>query len=272
MLELGAVVAAGAGFTMVYVVMPFTRVRLRSALYGGSVAGVLWFLVLLAHVHFQLGVARYNALYSTFAAIPLFLVWVFLSWLVVLFGAELTAAHQNTEAFRWRVRGADAAPSTRLFVALRAMGQIGEAFLHGRPAPTLGQLRRALRVPGQLIAEVLEQLAQRRLVLTTVDRGLSAYAPGRDVDTISVTDICEALEEETTYSLAPLDAQPDRQVQQILEQMRSARARSTANVSVRRLAALVGEGLSSASPESWPPEVRDLEEEIAPDSRDGDVG
>jgi membrane protein len=271
MLELGAIVAAGAGFTMLYVVMPFTKVRVRSALYGGFVAGILWFLVLLAHVHFQLGVARYNALYSTFAALPLFLVWVFLSWIVVLFGAELTAAHQNTEAFRWRVRGSDAAPSTRLFVALRAMAQITEAFVRGRPAPTLGQLRRALRVPGQLIADVLDQLARRRLVLKTIDRGLGAYAPARDVDTINVSDICEALEDETTYNLAPLDAVSDRQVQQILEQMRSARARSSANLTARELAAQVAEPMPSTPAESWPAEVQGSEEEIGPDSRDGEV-
>jgi len=152
------------------------------------------------------------------------------------------------------------------------MAHIAESFVNGRPAPTLGQLRRALRVPGQLIAEVLDQLARRRLVLKTVDRGLAAYAPGRDVDTISVMDICDALEEEATYSLAPLDAQPDRRVQQILEQMRLARVASTANLSVRRLAAVVSDGTPSMNPGSWPPELADSDEEIGPDSRDGDVG
>lgn len=272
MLELGAIVAASAGFTMLYVVMPFTKVRVRSALFGGFVAGILCFLVLLTHVHFQLGVARYNALYSTFAAIPLFLVWVFLSWLVVLFGAELTAAHQNMEAFRWRVRGADAAHSTRVFVAVRAMAEIADAFIHGRSAPTLGQLRRSLRVPNQLINEVLDQLAHHRLVLRAIDGGPPSYAPGREVDSIRVSDICEALEDETTYTLAPFDRETDLKVQQVLTDLNVVRVRSPRNLSVRALALLVQERApgyaAPAAEEPTATESPDSDEELGPDSRE----
>jgi membrane protein len=238
MLQLGAVMAVGAGLSMVYIVMPFTRVRVRSALYGGCVAGVAWYLMLIAHVHFQLGVARYNALYSTFAAFPLFLVWVFFSWIVVLFGAELTAAHQNTDSFRWRVRGADAAHSTRLFVAVRALAVITAAFLEGSPPPSLNQLRRKLSLPGPLIAEVLDQLVGRRFVIRTAEGAAAAYVPARDIDKVTLSDVMDALELETVYNVAPLESRLDIGVQALLAQMSHARSSSGANLTLRELAAL----------------------------------
>ena len=95
--------AASLVTTFFYLVMPHTSVRFRSAIRGGVTAGLLWTGVLWAYTTFQIGVARYNALYSSFAAIPLFLVFVFVSWCIVLFGAELAAAHQNPRGFRWRI-------------------------------------------------------------------------------------------------------------------------------------------------------------------------
>lgn len=258
-LQLGAVMAVGAGLTMVYVVMPFTRVRVRSALYGGYFAGVVWYLVLLAHVYFQLGVARYNALYSTFAAFPLFLVWLFVSWIVVLFGAELTAAHQSTDSFRWRVRGADAAHSTRLFVAVRALAEITSAFVQGHPAATLNRLRRRLRMPGPLILEVLEQLVSRRLLMRSTEGPSALYTPARDIDKVTLSDVMDALELETTYSLTPLDSELDVRVGELLSRMSQARSSSHANLTLRELAAIAdlapseqtsGSNDSSESPDS----------------------
>jgi membrane protein len=238
MLQLGAVLVVGAGLSMVYIVMPFTRVRVRSALYGGTVAGVAWYLMLIAHVHFQLGVARYNALYSTFAAFPLFLVWVFFSWIVVLFGAELTAAHQDTDSFRWRVRSADAAHSTRLFIAVRALAVITAAFLEGSPPPSLNQLRRTLRTPGPLVAEVLDQLVSRRLVIRSAEGIVAQYTPARDIDKVSLSDVMGALEVETVYDMAPLGSALDVRVQELLCQMSQARSSCRANLTLRELASL----------------------------------
>jgi membrane protein len=273
MLQLGAVVAVGAGLSMVYIVMPFTRVRVRSALYGGTVAGVAWYLMLIAHVHFQLGVARYNALYSTFAAFPLFLVWVFFSWIVVLFGAELTAVHQNTDSFRWRVRRADAAHSTRLFVAVRALAVITAAFLEGGPPPSLNQLRRKLRVPGPLVSEVLDQLIDRRFVVRSAEGPAAGYTPARDIDHVSLSDVMDALELERISNLAPLDSLLDVRVQELLAQMSQARSSCRANLTLRELASVAqpvrteqGEGPSGPAP--W--HDRDSVDSIpAPDSSAG---
>ncbi len=86
-------------FTFIYIFMPNTKVRLSSALTAGIVAGSLYEIFQKLHIHFQIGVAKYNAIYGSFAALPLFLIWLQISWLIVLVGAELSYAHQSIDDF-----------------------------------------------------------------------------------------------------------------------------------------------------------------------------
>jgi membrane protein len=181
--------------TVLYLVMPFRRVRLMSAVAGGLVAGVLWYVVLLAHVHFQIGVARYNALYSTFAAIPLFLVWVFVSWIVVLFGAEIAAAHDRPELYRWRIRGRDIDHRSRLFIAFRALGEMAKVSRSGQPPLSLSVLAQQTNLPAELLRSELERfVAGGMLIRASGAHGEPLYAIARDLDSIAVGDIAELVE------------------------------------------------------------------------------
>jgi membrane protein len=81
-----------AAFTGLYIFMPNTRVNFRAALVGGILGGTLWQLAQWVYVNFQVGVTRYNAIYGTLAALPIFMVWIYVSWLIVLFGLEVTYA------------------------------------------------------------------------------------------------------------------------------------------------------------------------------------
>jgi membrane protein len=81
--------------------MPNTKVKLKSALWGGVLAGTIYQIVQLAYIKFQVGVSSYGAIYGSFAALPLFLAWLQLSWLIVLLGAEISFAHQNVAAYEF---------------------------------------------------------------------------------------------------------------------------------------------------------------------------
>jgi membrane protein len=89
-----------AAFIFLFVFMPNTRVRFHAALVGGIVGGTIWQFVQWGYVYFQIGVAKYNAIYGTLAALPIFMVWLYLSWAIVLFGLELTYAVQNATILR----------------------------------------------------------------------------------------------------------------------------------------------------------------------------
>lgn len=82
-------------FTFLYIVLPNTKVNFKSALIAGLVAGTIFQLTQWGYIHFQIGVSRYNSIYGSFAAFPLFLIWLNISWIIVLLGAELSFYHQN---------------------------------------------------------------------------------------------------------------------------------------------------------------------------------
>lgn len=192
--QISAALLMALCLSLFYLVMPYRRVRLRSAAVGGLVAGVFWYLVLVVHVHFQIGVARYNALYSTFAAIPLFLVWVFISWLVVLFGAEIAAAHDKPELYRWRIRGDDIDHRSRLFIAVLALSEMAHRAIHGLPPLALSGLAERTNLPSELLRAELERFVGADLLLRSVEQGEPRYAIARDLDAINIGSITEVLE------------------------------------------------------------------------------
>ncbi|HMJ10986.1 MAG TPA: YhjD/YihY/BrkB family envelope integrity protein [Polyangiaceae bacterium] len=234
-LQLASIGAMSFALAMMYIVMPFAKVRVRSAAIGAAVAGVFWYSVLLLHVHFQIGVARYNAIYSTFAAIPLFFIWVFLSWVVVLFGAEVTAAHQNPEAFRFRVWENPVDHSARQFVALCAMLAITDAFTSGKPLPNLPELARLAHAPDKFVEQVLDTLAERGLVAKAGQEGEPMYLPVRDVASTNVSAVLDALERSPSVHAPPNDSAVAATANMVLGSMRASRATASQNYTLREL-------------------------------------
>jgi membrane protein len=192
--QISAALLMALCLSLFYLVMPYRRVRLRSAAIGGLVAGVVWYLVLVVHVHFQIGVARYNALYSTFAAIPLFLVWVFISWIVVLLGAEIAAAHDKPELYQWRIRGADIDHRSRLFIAILALSEMAHRARLGLPPLALSGLAERTNLPSELLRAELERFVTAEYVMRSVEHGEPRYAIARDLDSINVGLVTEVLE------------------------------------------------------------------------------
>lgn len=222
-------------FTFVYVALPNTRTRFKSAALGGLVAAALWWLALWVHLQFQIGVAKYNLIYSTFAAIPIFLVWVQSSWLIVLFGAELAFAHQHERDYRREVAWREASAAASAGIALRSMARIVQAFLAGDPAPTAEVLASELSVPVQPVDDAMDALASVGLVAAVGDEDEPGWLVARDPEGIRAVEVLEALEGE--HQAAP--AAPtgiDREVQRVLDRLSEERRASIHNLSLRELA------------------------------------
>jgi membrane protein len=198
LLALVPLVVAFIGLLLLYVVLPNLQVRVRSAAVGAAVGALLWYGALLVHVHFQIGVAGYNALYASFAALPIFLVWVYLSWLTVLIGGGVAAGHQNTRLLvhQMRARGADERFCEAL--AVNVMALIGRTFLDGEAHWTREGLATRLDVSDQLVDRVLGALERRGLVVKAADAAQPEWVLGRDPDTIRVKDILDAMAHEPT--------------------------------------------------------------------------
>ncbi|MFO7811717.1 MAG: YhjD/YihY/BrkB family envelope integrity protein [Pelovirga sp.] len=181
-------------FTLLYVFMSNIKVQWRAALIGGVVGGTLWQIAQLGYVHFQVGVARYNAIYGTMAALPVFMVWVYLSWVIVLFGLGVCYAKQNLRTGARDLRREEVNRRSLEQVALALLVTLADRFHRGDPAINHDQLARLLYVPLRLCRAILTQLEQLGLVTEISGHaGWPSYQLGRDADNLSVSEIYRML-------------------------------------------------------------------------------
>ncbi|MFH0945996.1 MAG: YhjD/YihY/BrkB family envelope integrity protein [Planctomycetota bacterium] len=186
-------VAIWISFGFLYMAMPNTRVKFTSALIGGMVGGTLWQMVQIMHVEFQVGVARYNAIYSGFAAFPIFLVWLYMSWVTVLLGAQAAWAHQAEPEYRELMRDAPATGSDRETLAVHASVAIAQAFQRGRGPQSSDSLAARFAVPPRAIADVLSPLVDSGILAQTGRDVVVAYTPARPLSAVRIQTILEAV-------------------------------------------------------------------------------
>ncbi|WP_429884469.1 YihY/virulence factor BrkB family protein [Geoalkalibacter halelectricus] len=182
-------------FTALYIFMPNSRVSVRAALIGGIFGGTLWQLAQWGYVYFQVGVSKYNAIYGTMAALPIFMMWIYVSWLIVLLGLEITYAVQNLRNIKQEVRSTEVNFGSREMVALSVMLVIAEAFYRGARPLTLDKVSAQLHLPPRLTANIIQQLVRLGMLSEIHTEGLNdyGYQPGQALQNLEVYDFLEKL-------------------------------------------------------------------------------
>ncbi len=183
-------------FTFIYIFMPNQKVPFSSGLIAGIVAGTIYVLVQKLYIFFQIGVAKYNTIYGSFAALPLFLLWLQLSWFIMLFGAEISFAHQNVDAYEFEPDWKKISPSFKKLLSLQIAHMIVMNFIRGEKPMTVKQIGNALDIPIRLVQEILNDLISCGLLSDTTSENNSgtAYQPARDINDFSISFIINALE------------------------------------------------------------------------------
>jgi len=179
-------------FSLLYYVVPNTRVQFRNALLGGIVAGSAWTGISWAYITFQVGLARYALFFSTFALFPLMLMWIYLSWLTLLFGALLSFAYQNEKTFAMERLADTASFAYREALGVRLLIELTRRFRLGRPALAVAEAAEAWNVPTRLLNETLEDLMGAGMVTACATDPVT-YQPGRAPETTRVIDVVQAL-------------------------------------------------------------------------------
>lgn len=179
-------------FTLLYLFMPNTRVRFSSALIGGIMGGTLWQITFWGYVSLQIGISGYNAIYASFASIPIFLIWLYTSWLLMLIGAEISFAHQHVETHRMERRTLSVNHGSRELLALRLMTSICRRFADGAPPLSAEELSQSLAVPVPLAREVLSQLSSIQLLIEIPGKR-TTYQPARPPEKITAMEVSHAL-------------------------------------------------------------------------------
>jgi membrane protein len=225
------------GLYFLYLVMPNTKVRAGSALVGALIGAVLWWAVLIAHVRFQVGVARFNALYSGFGAIPIFLVWLNLSWTVVLVGAQIAATHQREGVLAQQLRAEGSEQVMRETLAVALMLNVTRAFTRGDPPLRLAEFADQLGVPPPLVREVVARLRDRGVLLQIGSADDPALALGRAPERITTKAVLDIMRRPPAAGDAPiarLDNVPEAAAH-VLEALDRELERSQANLNLKQL-------------------------------------
>ncbi|ABA58108.1 tRNA-processing RNAse BN [Nitrosococcus oceani ATCC 19707] len=194
------------GFTFVYLFLPNTKVKLGSAVVGGVVAGILWESIGILFAFFVATSTKYDAIYSSLAILILFMIWLYISWLILLVGAQVAYYHQNPRMIGLAQK--DPLPlSNRLKerVVLLILLRVGEVFHQGCPPPTLESLVKQLGLPGYLIEDIIESLKSARLV-TETGAEPPGYLLSKDPATVTIRKVLDIIRraEERQFPLESL--------------------------------------------------------------------
>ena len=225
-------------FTIMFMLMPNTKVKIGSALFGGMIAGTLFLGLQFGYIYFQVGVSKYNAIYGSFAALPLFLIWMQASWLIVLFGAELSFAHQNEQSFEFESDAKNVSIFYRRLVSLLIVKEIVDFFKNQQQAPTLSEISVSLKLPVRLVSEVIYKLEEAQIVIQVGAEGTPrevSYVPAFAIDKMSVNCVIEKLEKYGTSNLHFEETSNYIAIKEVLDSIDQQRLNMKENVLLRDL-------------------------------------
>ena len=191
LLKLVPYVALWGAFTFVYVFVPNTRVKLKAALVGGLMAAILWQTVGWGFAAFVASSTRYYAIYSSFAILLLFLLWLHVGWVIVLLGAQVAYAYQHLHLYQEDREELARSPAGREQLALHMMFLVGRNFYHGLDPMSVAELANQLNLPAGLVYDFMEMFHRARLVLPLADE--ETFVLGRDPETIGIKEILDCV-------------------------------------------------------------------------------
>lgn len=181
-----------SAFTFIYILIPNTKVKFRSALTGGIIAGILWETTGWLFASFVATSSNYTAVYSSFAILIIFMIWLYLSWLILLIGASISFYHQHPERISARQQVLELSSRLKEKVALLMMFRIATSFHNNELAWTQDRLASDLDIPGDTLAPVIESLYKNNLLKRSCDNEVT-YLPGQSLEHISMSDIFSAV-------------------------------------------------------------------------------
>ncbi len=187
--------ASWLAFLLFYLFIPNTKVKMTSAFIGAVAAGTLWQIANFGFTHFI--VTSYTtgskaALYSGFATFPLFLIWLYLSWAVILLGGEICFTHQNHKFLGWQFTEKKYSQESTELIALKLLLIIAEHFHFGKQAPSSSELSERLQVPEPTVDSMLQTLREARLIYP-VEETEVRYCPSTSLNNLYVLDFFNML-------------------------------------------------------------------------------
>ncbi len=225
-------------FTFLYIVLPNTRVTFKSAFTAAVFATILFELLEWVYVSFQVGTMRMNAIYGSFAALPLFLIWVQYSWYIVLFGAELAFANQNVDHYELENEIKNISTRYKRVIALMICNNVVKNFQSENKPLTAIEIAHRLDVPVRLARTVINELVEVKIlaeVITANDKE-TAYQPGISDSLLTIKYIINKLDEHGVNDLPITDAKELAIINKLLNDLDNVINEEKGNVLVKDIA------------------------------------
>ncbi len=184
-------------FTGLFIFMPNTKVKFKHALISGILTGTAYQAFQFLYISSQLWVSRYNAIYGSFAALPMFLLWLQVSWTICLFGAELTYAGQNIGKFSFDKDTRNTSHRYREFISILIMSLIAKRFEKNEKPYTAQEISEECQIPIRLTNQTLYELQEIKLIHEVVSDEKSediAYQPSMDITQMNVAILLDRLD------------------------------------------------------------------------------
>ncbi len=238
-------------FSMMYAFIPYIRVHFGSALIGGTIGGILWQMAQWAYIHWQIGAAKYNAIYGSFAQLPVLLIWIYISWVIVLFGAEVSYAWQNLNSFVKQRYFGEATPFERQKIAVLMMIILAKRFHEAKPLPSVEEISDGLMAPISLVSDLFGLLQKAGYTVLTESNECEVYAPARALDEVRILDIIRVVNMDANNRVFEEFAERFSFLDKLFEKLGVATMGSDANLTLLECA------------EQYPAYVLDIEQEGA---------
>ena len=218
-------------FTIIYLLLPNTRVRWQSALLAGLLSGTLYIVTQNLYIHFQIAVTLQNPIYGSLAALPLLLIWLHLGWVILLLGAEFSFAHQNVELYEFEPDLLKISPYFMRLLTLQIALLLARCFSDGGQPYTAAVIAQKLQIPIRLVQRILQQLVGSGLVVDLQKDKYTepTYLPASDINRWTITFVTDALENNGTDQLPLAATEEIKSISESLQQMAQTVKASPAN-------------------------------------------
>lgn len=178
---------------LIYIIIPNTIVHMRSALFAGIISGLTWQTTQICFINFQVGVSKYNAIYGTFASVPIFMIWIFVSWVIVLTGALLNFACQHVSDFEVIDFKEELHFHAQEKICLSVLLLVCQEFNRDGTKLTASEISSRLKLPLSLVESSLRELQQIDAIVPTKQGGNIFFIPAKPIEQIKITDFFQGM-------------------------------------------------------------------------------
>ena len=219
-------------FTMIYVVVPNTKVNFKSALVAGIIVGTTFQLSQWIFFKSQMGISKYNAIYGSFAFLPLLLIWIQTAWLILLLGAEIAFANQHINRYEFALGSQEVKPSFKKLVTLLITNLLVKNFVEAKSSLTAEEISAILHAPVRLVRQCITDLMNSKIINEVGKKNSqdTSYQPARSVENLSVSFVLQAIDEHGLGDIHIHESGESKRLSQTLEALNKEIERSPSNI------------------------------------------